>query len=90
MESSFTPLFIYFIYLFYLFILFIYFIYLFYLFILFIYLFFFLFIYFVGWANVTGVMIDSIYLKMRERNLCNHRDYQVFIIALFCCYFSYF
>lgn len=31
---------------------------------------------FTGYNNVTGVMIDSIYLRMRERNLCNHRDYQ--------------
>lgn len=31
---------------------------------------------FTGYENVTGVMIDSIYLRMRERNRCNHRDYQ--------------
>lgn len=28
-----------------------------------------------GFENVTGVMIDSFYLRMRERNRCIHRDY---------------
>ncbi|EGG22048.1 Acyloxyacyl hydrolase [Cavenderia fasciculata] len=30
-----------------------------------------------GWqASTTDDIIDSIYLRMRDRNLCNHRDYQ--------------
>jgi len=37
----------------------------------------------VDWPHMSGYtgflndsMVDSIYLRMRERNLCNHRDYQ--------------
>jgi hypothetical protein len=32
---------------------------------------------FAGYENTTGVPVNSLYLNLRQRNLCNHRDYQV-------------